>query len=125
MVCLDTSVLIDYLKGDQGIVALVASYVKEEKLSTTAVSEYELLRHPDKLKRDVAQELLSTMKIYDFDRDAADESSRIYRRLNEEGSKINENDILIAGIALANKELLLTRDNGFNRIGEKSRIRVL
>lgn len=125
MVCLDTSILIDYLKGDTGIVALIASYAKEEKLSTTAISEYELLRHPDKLKRELAQELLSSMKIYYFDRDAASESSKIYRTLKAEGNKINENDILIAGIVLSNNELLITRDDGFRHIGEASRIRVI
>ena len=125
MVCLDTSILIDYLKGERGVVALVASYSKEETLSTTVISEYELLRHPDKLKRDLAQEFLATMKIYYFDREAAAESSRIYRNLKAEGNEVNENDILIAGISLSNKELLITRDGDFKHIGETSRIRVL
>ena len=125
MVCLDTSILIDYLKGETGVVALVSSYSEKETLSTTVITEYELLRHPDKLKRDLAQELLATMKIYHFDREAAAESSRIYRNLKEKGNKVNENDILIAGISLSNKELLITRDGDFKYIGETSRIRVL
>lgn len=125
MVCLDTSILIDYLKGDVGVVNLVTSYAKEGKLSTTTISEYEMLRHPDKLKREAAQELLSGMKVYYFDRTAAERASKIYRDLKIQGKPINENDILIAGIALSNNEFLLTRDEGFSQIGEKDRIKVI
>ncbi len=113
-VCLDTSVIIDYLKGDKGIVEIIKAYAKEEKLSTTAITEYELTRHPDMLKREVAQEFLSAVKIYAFDSAAAAESSRIYRNLGGQGKKINENDILIAGIALSHSELLMTRDKDFS-----------
>ncbi|MCL4365461.1 MAG: type II toxin-antitoxin system VapC family toxin [Candidatus Marsarchaeota archaeon] len=125
MVCFDTSILIDYLKGDTGIIALVESYSSNEKLSTTSITEYELLRHHDKVKREIAQELLSTLKIYYFDSDAADESSKIYGNLKLQGKAINENDILIAGTAMANKELLVTRDSGFRDIGGNYRISIV
>lgn len=125
MVCLDTGILIDYLKGDSGIVELVKSFAEKETISTTTITEYELLRHQDKIKRDLANEFLSSIKIYYFDREAAQESSRIYYNLRSKGTLINENDILIAGISFANKELLITRDNDFNAVGEMDKIRVI
>jgi tRNA(fMet)-specific endonuclease VapC len=125
MVCLDTSVLIDYLKGDKGIINLVKSYAEEDTIATTAVTEYELLKHRDEIKRGLAQELLSSIEIYAFDRKAAEESSKIYRDLRMQGKEINENDILIAGIALSNNEFLVTRDADFSNIAEPGRIRIV
>lgn len=124
MVCLDTSILIDYLKGEAGIVALVASYAKEGKLSTTAITEYELLKHQDKIKRELSEELLSTMKIYSLDRDAAKEASSLYQNLKGKGKIVNENDILIAGIAFSNNESIITRDQGFKYLEESNRIKI-
>jgi len=125
MVCLDTSILIDYLKGDDKIVKLVISLAKEEKLATTVITEYELLKHHDKIKKEAAQELLSNLKIYSLDREAITESLRVYHSLRDKGKLINENDIFIAGIVLSENELLITRDSDFSKIGEEGRIRVI
>ncbi len=125
MVCFDTSILIDYLKGDEGIVELIKAYAKDEKISTTAITEYELLKHPDRIKRDVAMELISSMEVHSFDTDAAVESAKIYQDLKARGKMINENDILIAGISESNKELLITRDTGFSDISESGRVRIV
>ncbi len=125
MVCLDTSVLIDYLRGEKIVVDLVADYAKGGKLSTTSITEYELLKHTDKIKRDIAMELLSGLKIYYFDNNAAEASAGIYHDLKTDGVEINENDIFIAGIASSNNELLITRDKGFSRIGRGVSINIL
>ena len=84
-----------------------------------------MLKHSDKIKRELATELLSTMKIYYFDEGAAEESSKIYRSLKAEGKMINENDILIAGIIISNNESLITRDEGFKNIKESNRISIV
>ncbi|MDE1834498.1 MAG: type II toxin-antitoxin system VapC family toxin [Candidatus Micrarchaeota archaeon] len=125
MVCLDTSVLIDYLRGDAGIITLLKSIAKDEKLSTTSITEYELLKHGEKIKREAAAELLSTLKIYYFDSESADEASRLYRKLREQGKEINENDILIAGISFSNHDYILTRDPDFKSIGESNRVQIV
>lgn len=125
MVCLDTSILIDYLNGNEGIIRIVKSYLEREKLSTTSITEYELLKHPDETKREEAQEFLLTIKVYNLDQEAAKKSSQIYRDLKMRGKPINENDILIAGIAMTNKESILTRDPDFKHIEESNRIIVV
>ncbi len=125
MVCLDTSILIDYLKGEKGVVSLINSYANEEKLSTTVISEYELLKHSDTIKREMAEEFLSAMKIYPLDRHAVEEASKIYRNLKAQGKMANENDILIAGISLSNGQLLLTRDGGFKAMADNDMVKVV
>ena len=125
MVCLDTSIVIEYLNGDEAIVKLLLSYLREESLSTTSVTEYELLKHRSEVKRQEAKEFLSKIKVYYLDDEASKQSSQIYRDLKAKGKEINENDILIAGIAFSKNETVLTRDEDFKHIGETSRIRVL
>lgn len=124
LVCLDTSVIIDYLGGEKRAIALVDSYKLKERICTTTITEYELLRHKDKIKRGLAEDVLDSMQIYTFDRASALEASKIFENLRDLGKMINENDILIAGIAIANNELLITRDEGFNHI-KNGRILVL
>lgn len=119
LVCLDTSIIIDYLDGEKEVIELVNSYRLKERLSTTAITEYELLKHKDKIKRGLAEEVLDSIPIYNFNRASALEASKIFEKLSSLGKKINENDILIAGIAFANNELLITRDEKFSYIGDE------
>lgn len=116
MVCLDTSIVIAYLRGDNGIINLVNSYNNKEKIAITVITEYELLKHRDVIKRDLANKFMDSVKIYLFDRDSARKSSDIFIELKEKGKMANENDILIAGIAFANSEKLVTKDRHFKNI---------
>lgn len=119
MVCLDTNVIIDFLNGKKEIIEVVNSYALKEIISVTTITEYELLKHKDKIKREIAGGVISSMQIYSFDRKSAAEAARIFEKLNSIGKMINQNDILIAGIALANNELLITRDEKFNYINSE------
>lgn len=116
MACLDTSVIIGFLEGDKGIVDLIGSYRDKEGLSTTAVTVYELLKHGDKLKRDLADDLLGDLTVFNLDDTSARASAAIFAGLRDRGKLINENDILIAGIAMANGQRLVTRDRKFSAI---------
>jgi tRNA(fMet)-specific endonuclease VapC len=119
VVCLDTSVIIDFLNGEKKITELINSYALREIISVTTITEYELLKHKDKIKREIAEGVINSMQLYNFDRKSAAEAARIFERLNSIGKMINQNDIFIAGIALANNELLITRDEKFNYINNE------
>ena len=124
MVCLDTSVIIDFISGDKKIIELVNSYALKEAISITAITEYELLKHKDQIKREIAEEVANSMQIYPFNRASAAEAARLFERLSRVGNMVNENDILIAGISMANNELLITRDAGFGNM-DSERIRII
>jgi tRNA(fMet)-specific endonuclease VapC len=115
-VCLDTNVIIDFISGDKKIIELVNSYALKEAISITAITEYELLKHKDRIKREIAEGVVNSMQILPFNRASAAEAARLFEKLSSAGKMINENDILIAGIAMANNELLITRDEGFNNM---------
>jgi tRNA(fMet)-specific endonuclease VapC len=113
---LDTSVIIDFLAGDQKIVALIQEIIRREDVKTTTITEYELLRHKTKIRKQAAERFLSGVTVYSFDRAAAQRAALLFEELRDSGKMINENDLLIAGISLANDELLLTRDKKFGNL---------
>jgi len=121
---LDTSVIIDYLSGDQKIIALVKEILAKEDVKTTTITEYELLRHKAKIRKQAAERFLSGATVYSFDRDAAKEAAMLFEELQDAGRMINENDLLIAGISLAKDEVLLTRDQKLAGVS-KENIRII
>ena len=124
MTFLDTSIIIDFLVGDQKIVALVKEILSKEVVKTTTITEYELLRHKTKIKKQAAERFLSGVIVCSFDRDAAKKAAELFQELQDAGRMVNENDLLIAGIALAHDEILLTRDQKLASIG-KDKIRTV
>ena len=118
MTFLDTSVIIDFLAGDEKIVSLVKELAEKEEFKTTAITEYELLKHKTELKKQLAENFLSAIIVCPFDRPSARKAALLFEKLSKTGKMINENDLLIAGISLANDEVLLTRDQKFGNIDE-------
>ena len=118
MTLLDTSVIIDFLAGDQKIVALIQEIIRREDVKTTTITEYELLRHKTKIRKQAAERFLSGVTVYSFDRAAAQRAALLFEELRDSGRMINENALLIAGISLANDELLLTRDKKFGNLDD-------
>ncbi len=118
MTFIDTSVVIAFLAGDEKVVALVREFSEKEDIKTTTITEYELIKHKTALKRQLAEEFLSEITVCSFDRDSARKAASLYEKLRETGKMINENDLLIAGISLANDEVLLTRDQKFSNIDD-------
>ena len=124
MTFLDTSVIIDFLAGDQRIIAVIKEILSKEDIKTTTITEYELLRHKTKIKKQAAERFLSGVIVCSFDRDAAKKAAVLFEELQDSGRMINENDFLIAGISLSHDEVLLTRDQELANIG-KDKIRTV
>lgn len=120
MTLLDTSVIIDFLAGDQKIVPIVQKLADQDSIKTTSITEYELLKHKTKLKKQLAEEFLSEITVYPFDSAAAKEAAKLFEELRDSGRMVNENDLLIAGIAIASNEVLLTRDQKLGNVGKKN-----
>ena len=120
MTLIDTSVIIDFIGGDKKIVSLIQELVEAEEIRTTSITVYELLRHKSKLKRQLAEDFLSEVTVYPFDENSAKEAATLFIGLQATGKKINQNDVLIAGIALAHDEVLLTRNPKLATIGKSN-----
>jgi predicted nucleic acid-binding protein len=66
MVLFDTSIIVDAARGKKAALDIIESYSKNEKIATTVVTKYELLRGV--ADRDLAfvSELLEKFLIFDF-----------------------------------------------------------
>jgi len=116
MVLIDTTVMVDALRNKKIALTIIESYSGKDRLATSIITKYEILRGVTKKGANLASELLNRFIILDFDENSLAEAVRIYQTLSSEGKMINELDIIIAAIAAANNEVLITRDNDFSNL---------
>jgi len=127
MIVLDTSFLIDYLRGIKATYDLID---EENDVATTSITYHEVMiglkRKRSKKEEKLFKRLFSEVKILPFDVKAAEESSSIAAKLMAIGREVNALDILIAGIAIANgADKIITRDTDFEEIAKVSDIDVV
>jgi len=117
-VMLDTTVLIDILKGDKKATDTVDGVKADASLYTTTVNIYEMTRGiyllPQKsreLHLKAVKALTCNLRVLDLDLESSEKAASIYAELRARGIEIDEPDYLIAGICLANGvDTLITRN---------------
>jgi predicted nucleic acid-binding protein len=106
--CLDTSFLIDFLRGEEDArTVYMALKAQGHRFATTTIVAFELFRGIDKRGRQKREEqavytLLAQLAVWHLDTDAAEYASRIYTDLENSGKPIGVNDCLTAAISLTN-----------------------
>lgn len=113
MVIFDSSIIIDILRKKKTAMDLIESYAEKERMAITVINKYEILRGTTDKDLSFVSELLSQFVIYDFEDFVIREAVKLYKKLAERGKIVNELDVLIAGIASANNETLITKDKDF------------
>jgi tRNA(fMet)-specific endonuclease VapC len=120
---LDTDVLSLYLKaGDDAVVQCADRYIREYgRLNFTIVTYYEIvsgLRHRDARKQlDGFYAFAERNHIVPMTRGSADLAAKEYAHLRKLGTPVDDIDLLIAGIALEQGLVLVTRNrHHFERI---------
>jgi len=116
MVILDTSILISALKGDSKAIAAIESYKGREQMGITVMNKYELMRGAGFLAAGIIDALISSMLVYDLNDSGTGAAVEVYASLKKKGKMINEFDVLIAGIALANEQAIVTMDGDFQKV---------
>ncbi len=125
MICLDTGVIIRLMRNDSKTQEAVKKYAGSKKeMSITTITLYELLKNVGMKAFGRVSEFLKDVEIYQFDESAAITASELYKELEKKGELINENDILIAGTAIAKDQILLATDSDFGKLNN-SKIIVL
>jgi len=113
MVIFDTSLMVDASRKRKYALDLIATYSEKERLATTIITKYEMLRGAPEQYIELVSNLLNRFVILDFGNGALDATVKVYKNLRGKGKLINELDVMIAGIAAANNETLITRDKDF------------
>ncbi len=118
MIVLDTNIVIEYLRGNHHVTGTVNEYLDRKNASITYINAYELLKY--KINNDVIYDFINNVDIIYPDKDSIARSSGIFINLRSRGKLINENDILIAGIALTGNNKFITMDHNFENIENKN-----
>lgn len=128
-ICLESSFLIDFLRGVESTRTIYQRLRSEGcSFATTAVTAFELFRGVDKRGRirgeeEALSKLLSRIIIWNLDMASAERGSRIYTELERTGRPIGVNDCLTAAIALSNGcQKIVSDDEHFQRIPGIERI---
>jgi len=129
MIILDTSACIDYLNGNEEIKKSISK--QEELIHITCITVYEINIGLVRTKRKISNkrynelykiwtEFISSMEIFPLGYKEAEAAAEIYDNLESQSQKIDDNDILIAGIMLSNgiKKIITKNVNHFERIKE-------
>lgn len=111
MMIADTDVLIDYLEGDQPASKRIAGALDHGQLATTAITRFELLAGARTARQQtIVGQLLAALPCLPLEEQGADRAAEVRRALERQGLSIGMGDSLIAGIVLAHRGVLLTRN---------------
>ena len=107
-ICLDTDVIINYLKGNE--TATINSVLEEPKniLFTTSINAFELRSRKTNLEQ--AENFLSKIHIASFDDYSSKIASHLFLKLKEKGALVEFRDIFIAATCISNNAKLHTNN---------------
>ncbi len=111
----DTDILSMFFRGDPNVVAGFRRYLQEyEKINLSLITYYEVvsgLKHRDTLKQlDAFLEFAGHNVILPLSELSASLSAEMYAHLRKKGQALEDIDLLIAGVALANGLTLVTHN---------------
>lgn len=123
MICLDTSVIVDFLRNNSDAIEAL-NEINGEQLATTTINIYEIVLGILRKKTNYNKEFASLMKlagnlsILELNYDSSFKAAEIGSDLIKRGMEIQSNDCLIAGVMLSNDcNRIITRDKEhFQRI---------
>ena len=120
-VCLDTDVVIDYLKGTEETSDIIQKlYFKFDEIALTVITVYELLFGVEYMggkDRLEIETIISSSCILPLDEESARESAKISATLKKSGKQIGIADELIGAICITSDSFLLTKNaEHFRRI---------
>ncbi len=126
--CLDTNVIIDFLKGNEKIIKKVSGLSQQNTLFITSVSLCELYKGIylySKGKRfekelDDLEILLQSINFITLDTDSCNEFGKLFADLSKKGSLTQDPDLMIASICKTNDLVLVTKDKKhFRNLGKR------
>ena len=122
MVCIDSDIIINFLRKEKNAVELINQLKdKGELITTTVINSFELwkgyYRFKNKTTFDTIEQFLSEIEILLLEPKSSKKAAEIFESLSSEGQTVDALDVMIASIAMVNNEPILTLNkNHFERI---------
>jgi tRNA(fMet)-specific endonuclease VapC len=121
VLCLDTDILIDFLRGDVKTVEEIKQLENQFELATTAINLFELYYGAHKTGRErnveAVRELAERLEVLKFTHKSAEISGKILAELEKNGKAVDFRDVMIASIVIENNVTLYTKNlKHFKRI---------
>ena len=119
MSCLETTFLIDLLRGNKEVMMLKDELERTEKdlaIATPSIMEIwagTFLAKMPAQEQEQVNILLQSLTILSLDEAAAKEAGEIEAELRQRGSPVQPEDIMIAGIARSKGRKIITRDSDY------------
>lgn len=119
---IDTDVVSLFLRGDPNIKKHFAAYLERYRtVNLSIITVYEVLsglKHRDAKKQMASFEALAeSSEVWPLTRQSVEISAELYASLRRQGQPLDDIDLLIAGVALANNFALVTNNRQhFSRI---------
>lgn len=115
MYCLDTDILIDFLRNDKNAILKMQEIKGKGNIFITPINLCELFKGAylsSKVVKelDIINDLVESLEILEFREDVCQEFGIEYKHLKEIGKMIQEFDIIIACFAKVNNLILVTRN---------------
>lgn len=120
MASLETTILVDLLRGNPEAIARIRSLeAAGEPKCTTAPAVAEMLIGAYRIgghELEQAHALVDSLTLLEFDLEACHEVGQLGAALMARGEAMSSNDLLIAAISKRHGQRLITRDRGFTRV---------
>jgi len=113
MVCLDTDVIVHFLRKNEKSVELINKILEsKQKIKITSINEFELWKGIYKIynknRENSLKQFLSCIQIMPLDSNSSRKAAEIFQSLESEGNPVDALDVMIAAIAIINDESVLT-----------------
>ncbi len=114
--CLDTSVIIDILRGDENLLFRIKPLQNRNNFCITPITLAELYKGAFLAKKQkdairLVDEFCDSVELLDFTKEACEIFGRKYLELKKGGKQTQEADLMIASIAIANDLTFITRNS--------------
>lgn len=117
MICLDSSVMVDFLRNNEKAIDFISN-LRSEDIATTVINVYELesgiwaMKNANYVMRlDNLNKFLSKISLLQLDTYSVDRAAKIFGELSRGGKIIEDLDILIASICLVNNcDTIITKN---------------
>lgn len=107
-ICLDTDVVLDFLKGHKPAVAKIRHYVDNDELSITSLTFFELVSSVSKRGR--VMRILDNLVLLPFDKEAALRANKIHESLQKQKMEIGMRELMNSAICIQNEAWLYTKN---------------